>query len=105
MTTDDDWKQRFANDAEKALDHDLVKGVIDEQIGNLNREGDSLARYGLTKIAMYAATVARAQALGIDPELLRLTSQEVTSNQLRLAAEATYRGVPTFMIEASEDDA
>lgn len=93
-----DWKQHHADEAEKAVIHDLVAGVIDEQMDNLNRS-DPLARYGLMKIAHYAATVARAQALGFDPELLKVTASEAESEQLRVAAEATLRGIPVYMLD------
>jgi hypothetical protein len=93
-----DWKQRHANDADKALRHPLVEGVIDEQLMNLGREGDSLARYGLSKIAHYAAQVARAQALGFDPELLTLTPDEANRALMERAAAMVFAGVPTTII-------
>lgn len=99
----DDWKQLHANEADKALAHPLVEEVIAEQLGNLGHSNNPLVEYGLTKIAHYAAVVARAQALGFDPDLLRLTPQEATAEQVRLVAEAVHRGVPTFVIIESEE--
>lgn len=68
-------KNDHANKSDKALKHPLVIDVIDELIDNLGKKGDPLVKYGITKVAMYAAQVARAQALGIDPDDLRSTSK------------------------------
>lgn len=94
-----DWKQAHANEAEKALDTTLVKDVIREQLENLGREDDALAKYGLTKIAMYAASVARAQALGFDPELLRLNADEANDALLAKARLAVELGKPVWLID------
>lgn len=99
---DEDWKKKLSEDAGQALNHDLVVGVVDEQIANIAQFGSpptNLLRHGLLKIALYAAQVARAQALGIDPDLLRLSAEEANSETLRLAAEAVAQGIPTFLIE------
>ena len=64
-------RHAFANEAAKALDHDLVKNVMEEFAGNMRFELTGLPAYGLAKVAIYAAQVARAQALGINPDLLR----------------------------------
>lgn len=92
-------KQAFANEAEKALDHALVKDVIEEQLGNLGRTDDGLARYGLTKIAMYTASVARAQALGIDPDDLRHTPEEANASLLRTARAFVAAGKPALRVD------
>lgn len=94
----DDWKTAHANESCKALDHDLVSGVIDEQMGNIGSDS-ALVRYGLTKIAMYAAQVARAQALGFNPDLLRLSSEEANEEQLKLARAAVAAGKPVLRID------
>jgi hypothetical protein len=96
-----DWKQHHANEAEKAVYHPMVQHVIEEFARNMKISLDGLPRYG-QKIATYAAQVARAQTLGIDPELLRLTADEYNSEALRLAAEATFRGIPTYVIETEQ---
>jgi hypothetical protein len=92
-------KQQFANEAEKALSHPLVVDVIDEQLLNLGVTRDSLVYYGLSKIAMYAATVARAQALGIDPDELRATPAEANAALLERAKRLAASDVPTIVIE------
>jgi hypothetical protein len=93
-----DWKQQHANEAEKALDHALVKNVIEEQMQNLGTD-NALVRYGLTKIAMYAASVARAQALGIDPDELRHTPEEARASLQARARAAVGAGVPTLLVD------
>ncbi len=98
MNEESDWKRVHADEAEKALEHELVKDVIDEQMFNLGTN-DDWVRYGFMKVAHYAASVARAQALGIDPDLLRLSPEEANSEVLRLAAEAVVDGIPTHLIE------
>jgi hypothetical protein len=98
----EEWKAKLAEDAGKAIRHDLVVDVVDEQIDNISQFGNApvnLLRYGLMKIALYAAQVARAQALGIDPELLRMSAGEANSEALRMAAEAVAQGIPTFLVE------
>ncbi len=93
-----DWKSKHANDAEAAVYHPLVVDVIAEQMANLGTD-DRLTHYGLTKIATYAAQVARAQALGFDPELLRLSASEANEDQLRLARAAVAAGKPVWLID------
>ncbi len=43
---------------------------------DLGVTGQALPEYGIAKVANYAAQVARAQALGFDPDLLRLSDEE-----------------------------
>lgn len=96
----DDWKQHHANESDKAWQHPIVTRVIEEYASNMGFDPKvGLPAYGVMKVAMYAAQVARAQALGIDPELLRLTAQEANSEVLRLAAEAALSGIPVHVIE------
>ena len=100
-----DWKKQHANESDKAWIHPLVRDVIDEQIGNIVRcgpwkEDDALLRMGLSKIAMYAAQVARAQALGFDPELLRMSPEEADSTLLKFAEMAVRAGKPVSIVEA-----
>lgn len=97
------WKQKHANESDKVLNHALVVGVIDELMDNLAnncgvRPGDALVRYGLTKVAMYAAQVARAQALGFDPDLLRTTESESNAHMFRIARMAVESGKPVVFI-------
>lgn len=68
-----DWRFRHATASEKALETKLVQGAIHELCQNLGvRYGEGLPYYGITKVATYAAQVARAQALSMDPEDLRI---------------------------------
>ena len=96
--SDSDWKSLHANEADRAVGHELVEGVVAELLDNLGIADGGLPAYGIRKVAHYAAMVARAQALGFDPNLLRLSSKEATSEQLRVAAEAVRLGIPTHLI-------
>ena len=92
-------KQALANEAEKALDHPLVKDAIEEALFNhKGKEGD-LLWYSFAKVAMYTASVARAQALGIDPDELRMTHEEVTSSMLRTARSFVEKGKPVLRVD------
>lgn len=101
--SDLDWKAQHAVDSEKALEHEMVAEVMAELRGNLGVDDDGLVAYGIRKVAYYAASVARAQALGFDPNLLRMTSDEASSVQMQLAAELVFNGVPVHLIEVSPD--
>lgn len=94
-----DWKQKHADEAERTLDHQLVIDAMDEFAGNMGFKREGLAEYGLAKVAFYAATVARAQALGFDPDLLRLSSAEGYSVMLEQAAQAVLLGIPTHLLD------
>ena len=97
------WKQIHADASCEALDHQLVKNVIDELMWNLSacysvNQNDSFVLYGCRKVAMYAAQVARAQAQGFDPNLLKLTEDE-GNKELMLMAEALVRaGKPVTLL-------
>lgn len=69
---------------------------------NINVADTGLPAYGIRKVAHYAAMVARADALGFDPNLLRMTKAEATSHQLDLAARAVALGIPVHMIEGEK---
>lgn len=94
-----DWKDKHANEASASIKHELVVGVIEEFMDNINLADQGLPAYGIRKVAHYAAMVARAHALGFDPNLLRLTNEEATSVQLSLAATAVTLGIPVHMID------
>lgn len=100
--TASDWKQKHADEASRVLEHDIVKRVMAELAGNLGVELDGLPAYGIAKVATTAAQVARAQALGFDPDLLRLTPDEANSAMLERAAEAVLQGVPTYLIDGED---
>ena len=85
-----DWKQHHANVSEKAFAQALVEGVIEELVENMRRNygvdlSEGLPRLGLHKCMAVAMQVARAEALGFDPELLRLNATESTEQLLKLA--------------------
>jgi hypothetical protein len=100
MTPDE--KQEFANEAEKALDHPLVQEVIEELFFNLNINNAGLPRMGIMKVGMYVATVARAHALGIDPDELRMTDEESDDFQLSLIQAMIGAGKPVVVITTGE---
>lgn len=102
--SDLDWKARHAVESEKALEHELVREVMAELRGNLNVSDDGLAAYGIQKVAYYAASVARAQALGFNPNLLRMTESEANSVQVQMAAELVFNGVPVHMVEVDRHE-
>jgi hypothetical protein len=91
-------KQQFANEAEKALDHEAVQHAIQEFADNMGFVLEGLPAYGLNKVAHYAAMVARAQALGIDPDELRYTPEEANGALMEKAAQMVYAGVPTKVV-------
>jgi hypothetical protein len=94
------WKDHHANESGKALDHDLVREVMDEYAKNMGFELEGLPRYGLMKVAMYAAQAARAQALGFDPDLLRMSDGEADEQMLQLAEAAALAGKPVWFFGA-----
>lgn len=96
-----DWKEHHANEAGKALDRGLVQRVLTEFAGNMGFERDGLPEYGLTKIVLTVAQVARAEALGFDPELLRLTAEEADEEGLKLARIAAESGKPVWVLGGS----
>lgn len=93
-------KGAFSDEAYKALDHPLVQDVMEELCFNLRIEYEGLPRYGLRKVALYVAIVARAQALGIDPDDLRSTPDEATEDMMRLAQAAHDAGKPVIVVTA-----
>lgn len=93
-----DWKQRHANDSETATEHELVMNAVANIAQNLGILKGSLPWLALLKIANVAAQVARAEALGFDPDLLRLTEDEANDEATRRAAELVLAGVPVRVI-------
>lgn len=102
MTTAD-WKNQHANEPSASIKHQLVENVIEEFMDNINLADKGLPAYGIRKVAHYAAMVARADALGFDPNLLRMSNEEATSHQLELAARAVVAGVPVHMLELHDE--
>jgi hypothetical protein len=104
-----DWKQHHADTAEKALEHPLAAGYRDEFVDNMRRNfgvdlGDGLPAAGLAKVCSAVAQVARAEALGFDPELLRLSPEEADRVLLQRAVIAARTGKPVWAIEAPGAD-
>lgn len=97
-----DWKQHHANEAEKALENEMVQDVLTEFAKNMGFERDGLPEYGLCRIVSYVAQVARAEALGFDPHLLRMSDEEADEQGLRMAQIAAEAGKPVWLI-ASDD--
>lgn len=95
-------QEMIARAADIALKHQLVVDVMAELRQNLGVTGDGLPAYGIAKVAHYAAQVAFAQALGLDPDLLRLSPGQAMSEQLRIAAEAVAAGIPTHLIDPED---
>lgn len=97
-----DWKQAHADACTAAVDHPLVKEIRDELAENLGVRGQALPEYGIAKVASYAAQVARAQALGFDPDLLRLSDDEAEAAVLALARQAVATGKPTWVMRGDD---
>ena len=93
-----DWKQHHANEAEKILLDQTVQNVLSEFADNMGFKREGLPEYGLLKVVSYAAQIARAQALGFDPELLRLSPNEAALRELELDKVAAETGKPVYLI-------
>jgi hypothetical protein len=99
----DDWKQDFANDAEKAMDHSIVTETVDEYVLNMRSNygvdlSKGLPRMGLAKVMMAVALAARAQALGIDPDRLRLSDDEATEEMVAMLQRFHEAGKPAMIV-------
>lgn len=99
------WKQAHARQAARALGHELVRDVMEELRVNLRAPEGGLEVYGIAKVASYAAQVARAQALGFDPDLLRLSDEEADEEILKIARQAAESEVPVWVVDPSEPEA
>lgn len=97
-----DWKEHHANEAGKALDNEMVQHVLTEFAGNMGFKRAGLPEYGMTKIVLTVAAIARAEALGFDPELLRLTPGEADEELLKKARIAAESGKPVWVIGGSD---
>jgi RecA/RadA recombinase len=97
------WKQDHANAAEHAFRHPLVETVIEEYLDNLWHnfavpKDDAFVRYGLKKCMGTMAQVARAEAINIDPDTLRLGATAISEHQLAIIEEAERSGVPVIVV-------
>lgn len=102
-------KKNFANEANNVLDHPIAKDVIDEFKDNLKRNPDvkpdsGLWNYGLMKILTHVSQIARAQALGIDPEQLRMSEEEQAAWCELLAQTASDAGKDVFVVTPPSED-
>lgn len=104
-----DWKQHHADEAEKAWENEMVQNALTEFAGNMGFKREGLPEFGLSKIVSYVAQVARAEALGFDPYLLRMSDAEIDASMLRLAEIAAKAGKPVWAIgedkSAGEEEA
>jgi hypothetical protein len=82
-------KKEFANEAYKAVDSPEVLEVMEEFAFNMHFTLTGLPLYGLKKIAATVATIARAQAVGVPLEELRLTDDETADLQMDLVKRLT----------------
>lgn len=80
-----DWRDDHADEASKSIEHELVEDVIEEFMDNIGLKDKGLPAYGIRKVALYAAQVARADALGFDPNLLRSTEDEIKKDKREIA--------------------
>lgn len=92
-------RREIADEAAKAWDTKLVQDALTEFAGNLRFERKGLPEYGLMKIVNYVATVAHAQARGIDPELLRLSPEEAEAALLERARAMVAAGKPVLKLD------
>lgn len=69
-------KQAHADEAEKAWDEPMVQEVLTEFAWNNKLQREGFTEYGFLKIVSTVAQCARAQALGIPTEALRITPEE-----------------------------
>jgi hypothetical protein len=78
-----DWKRRWANECADLILAAGLNELIEKTIVDIRKRfpravqlEDGLLKYGLYKLGSYAAQVSRLLLCGIDPELLRMTSDE-----------------------------
>ena len=89
---------------ESASDYEMVQDALIEFAGNMGFKREGLPEYGLSKIVSYVAQVARAEALGFDPELLRVNAAEANAALLRVAEIAAKAGKPVWSIDPGDDE-
>ena len=99
-----DWKKDFANEVDKAIFHEMTQQAIDELLFNLRADRNSMAYYGLLKLCNTVGHVARAQALGIDVDRLRMDANESAEWMMTLAESAAEGGAPVLVVTVPEVD-
>lgn len=99
-----DEKRALANEAEKSLDHWVVKEVMAEYAGNMGfRLDGGLPAYGLRKVCGAVAVAARCHALGIDPDAMVATEDETAEAVGRLLRGVAEDGVPIMVVVDQEE--
>lgn len=93
------FQKSVSDRADQALAHPIVESVMAELRGNLGVPDDGLPAYGIVKVAHYAASVAIAQTVGVDPDLLRMNADEASAEVLRIAAEMVGHGIPVVTVD------
>lgn len=97
-------KRAFATKCEEVADHTIVQAGIAEYCENMGIEPDTIEYYGLLKVVSYTAQIARAMALEIDPETLRMTPAEAAHFEFEEYIHImSMPGLPTVIIVASVD--
>lgn len=82
-------RQAYADAADAAIDHPIVVAEIDRLLDNLGWPKGSIVEMGLAKLAATAAQVARAHALDVDPDGLRMSIDEQRELLRSLSHDAT----------------
>lgn len=99
MSPSSDIRREIADEAAKALDAKLVQEALTEFAGNMGFERKGLPEYGLMKIVNYVASVAHAQARGLDPEVLRMAPEEAEAHIMARARAMVAAGKPVLKID------
>lgn len=94
-----DLRREIADEAEKVWDAKLVQEVLTEFAGNMGFERKGLPEYGLMKIVNYVASVAHAQARGLDPEVLRMSPEEAEAAILKRARAMVAASKPVLRVD------
>jgi hypothetical protein len=97
-----DLKKDIANEADRAVEHPLVVSAMQMFMENMGIRDGSLPAFGLHKLASVVAQVARAQALNIDPDDLRLTTEEANEVLRDVHARMEAVGLPSTVIGAPD---
>jgi len=102
------WKIAHANEAESYVFAEgdglvpILDRVVREFAENMGFEYAGLPRYGLVKIVAYTAHVVLARARGFDPELLRLTNDEVNAQMLTIMDALAKADVPVIVPDGEQ---
>ena len=97
------WKKEFANEVDKAILHPMTQAAIDELLFNLRSDRNRMEYYGLLKLCNTVGHVARAQALGVDVDSLRMDAEESAEWQGKLVKAFVDAGKPVILVEVPEE--